>query len=200
MIELSAKTLAFGHSIFMKEVVIPVSETIEEVAKESPCSQDVELSLTSRPTASLSGLDALIGIVIYLAGWATTKFLDEVYDAKLGPTIKNYLRPYIQKSGSNKKYSVTILAKKRDFKASVLICCIGSSLMEIESGEKLIPKALILAENLIDSTSENSVFIYTIENGKINVSPEAYKSLDSALNGLKRMYPAKHPRLIKLKN
>src|SRR5690554_817107 len=181
----------------MKEVAIPVGEVIEEVAKEYPCANDLDLRIDPRPKAFLSGLDALIGVAIFLGGWAGTKFLDEIYEAKLGPTIKKYFRPYIEARGVDKKYSLAILARKRGVGGSVLICCIGSSIEEIESSERHIPVALAIAKELLDSSSENSVYLYVIESGKVNLEPRVYESHQMALEGLKRMYPAKLPKHIK---
>lgn len=90
MIEVSERYLSFGQSCFVREVAIPAGETIEEIAKEYPCVDEAELKIVPQPTASLSGLDALIGVSIFLGGWAGTKFLDEIYDTKLGPAIKGY--------------------------------------------------------------------------------------------------------------
>jgi len=197
VIEVSERYLAFGQNIFVKEVAIPVGEVIEEVAKEYPCADDVDLRIAPRPIAFLSGLDALIGISVFLGGWAGTKFLDEIYDAKLGPKIKKYFQPYIEKRGADKKYSIAILARKRGTGGSVLICCIGSSIEEIESSERHIPATLTIAKELLDSSKENSVYLYVIESGKVNLEPGVFDSHEMALEGLKRMYPAKLPKHIK---
>lgn len=196
VIEVSERYLTVGQSVFVKEVAIPVGEVIEEVAKEYPCIDDVDLKINTHPKAFLSGLDALIGIAVFLGSWAGTKFLDEIYDAKLGPIIKRHFRPYIEKRGSDKKYSLAILARKRGAGGSVLICCIGSSIEEIESSERHIPVALTIAEELLDSSKDNSVYLYVIENGKVNLEPGVFESHEMALEGLKKMYPAKLPKHI----
>lgn len=200
MLEVSERYLAFGQKIFVKEVAIPVAEVIEEIAKEYPCTDDLDLKITPRPTACLTGLDALIGISVFVGGWVGTKFLDEIYDAKLGPVIKGYLRPYIEKRGTDKKYSLAILARKKSARDSVLICCVGSSIEEIESSERHIPAALNIAEELLNSSSGNSVYLYVIENGKVNLEPELFDSYERAMEGLKKMYPAKLPKHIKLRS
>ncbi|WP_155808292.1 hypothetical protein [Bordetella petrii] len=197
MIEVSERYLVFGQKNFVKEVAIPIGEVIEEIAKEYPCADDAAPRLSPRPTACLSGLDALIGVSVFLGGWAGTKFLDEIYDAKLGPKIKEYFWPYIEKHGSDKKYSLAILTEKRETGGSVLICCIGSSIEEIESSERHIPAALTIAKELLDSSIGNSVYLYVIESGKINLKPKVFESHEMALEGLKKMYPAKLPKYIK---
>lgn len=195
--EVSERYLAFGKNTFVKEVAIPVGEVIDEVAKEYPCADDADLKVTPRPAAFLSGLEALIGISVFLGSWAGNKFLDEIYDAKLGPAIKGYLRPYIEKCGSEKKYSLAILARKKGVEGSVLICCVGSSIEKIELSEKHIPAALGIAEEFLDSSKDNSVHLYVIENGRVAPDPQVFESHESALEGLKRMYPAKLPKHIK---
>lgn len=197
MIEVSERYLVFGQNVFVKEVAIPIGEVIEEVAKEYPCTDDAALRISPRHTAFISGLDALIGISVFLGGWVATKFLDEIYDAKLGPKIKEYLWPYIERHGSDKKYSLAILARKRGAGGSVLICCIGSSIEEIESSERHIPAALTIANELLDTSTGNSVYLYVIESGKVNLEPEVFESHELALEGLKKMYPAKPPKYIK---
>jgi len=121
VVEVSERYLAFGQSRFVRAVAIPAGETIEEIAKEYPCVDEVELKIVPQPTAFLSGLDALIGVSIFLGGWAGTKFLDEIYDAKLGPAIKGYFRRYIERSGPNKKYSLAILVRSKVTSGAVLI-------------------------------------------------------------------------------
>ena len=197
MIEVSEKFLTFGKNVFVKEVAIPIGEVIEGIAKEHPCADDVDLRISPRLTAFTSGLDALIGICLFLGGWAATKFLDEIYDIKLRPKIKEYFWPYIEKHGPDKKYSLAILAKKREAVGAVLICCIGSSIEEIESSERQIPAALNMAKELLNSSTENSVYLYVIENGTANLEPKVFENHEMALEGLKKMYPAKLPKHIK---
>lgn len=197
MIEVSERYLAFGQSSFVREVAIPAGETIEQIAKEYPCVDEAELKIVPQPTASLSGLDALIGVSIFLGGWASTKFLDEIYDAKFGPAIKGYFRKYIERRGPNKKYSLAILARSKETSRSVLICCVGSSIEEIELSERHIPLALGIADKLLGSSRNKTVYLYVIEGGKISLEPKAFDSLEAALEGLKRMYPAKLPKNIK---
>jgi hypothetical protein len=195
--EVSERYLAFGQNVFVREVAIPVGEVIEKIAEKYPCNDDVDLNISPRPTAFLSGLDALIGISFFLGGWAGTKFLDEIYDTKLGPVIKACLRSYIKKRGPDKKYSFSILARKKGADRSVLICCVGSSVEEIEASERHIPAVLDVAEGLLNSANGSSVYLYVIDNGRINLEPEVYQSYDGALEGLKRKYPAQLPKHIK---
>jgi len=196
MIEVSEKYFAFGKNTFMREVVIPVGEVIEDIAREHPCTDEIDLKITPRPTAFFSGLEALIGISIYLAGWAGNKFLDEIYDAKLGPAIKSLLKTYIEKAGSDKKYSLAILARNKGSMGSALICCVGSSINEIESSEKHIPAIVTIAENFLKSSNDSSIYLFVIDSGKVNLEPEVYETHEKALEGLKRMYPAKMPARI----
>ena len=193
MIEVSEKYFAFGKSAFMREVAIPAGEVIEEIAREHPCASEVDSKITPRPTAFLSGLEALIGISIFIAGWAGNKFLDEVYAAKLGPAIKNHLKTYIEKAGPDKKYSIAILARSKSSKGAALICCVGSSIDEIASSEKHIPAVIVIAENFLKSSNHNSIYLFVIDSGKVNLEPEIYDTHEKALEGLKRMYPAKMP-------
>lgn len=180
----------------MTEVAIPSGQVIEEVARKYPCTNEIQIKITPRPTAFLSGLDALIGISIFLAGWAGNKFLDEIYDAKLGPEIKKHLKPYIEKRGPNKKYSLAILARNKESKSSALICCIGTSIDEIESSERHIPAVIEIAKKYLTHSSDSSVYLFVIDNGKVNLEPEVYESHEKSLEGLKRMYPAKIPTRI----
>lgn len=193
MYEVSERYLAFGQNSFIKEVVIPAGEKIEKLAKEYPCTDEIQVKVQSRPTAFLSGLEALIGVSVFLGTWAGTKFLDEIYDAKIGPAIKEYLGQYIEKSGKNKKYSLSIAAHKRGVDSSVLICCVGSSIEEIEASEVHIPAVLRVAEGFIDSDRRGAIYLFLVDSGRCNLEPSVYDSYEAALDGLKRMYPAKLP-------
>ena len=200
MIEVSEKSLSFGKSIFIRDVAIPVGQVIEEIAKEYPCSDDQDINLPLRPTAFLTGLEAIIAVGIFVGGWAGNKFLDEIYEAKLGPVIKGKLSQYIASQASSKMYSLSILARKTGVRGSVLICCVGSTVKEIETSEKHIPAAIELAETLLINESIDYAYLYVIENGKIGLEPKKCSDLKSAIEELKKMYPAKMPKHIKSKS
>src|SRR5690606_33181468 len=146
MIEVSENFIAYGQSRFIKEVAIPVGKEIEAISREFPCSEDQRIELHGKPTAFASGLDALIGITVFFGGWATKKFLDEIYEAKFGPIVKEKLKAYINLDNESKKYSLAISLNKKNKSNSVLVCCVGSNLSEIEESEKHISAIIEIAE------------------------------------------------------
>lgn len=195
--EISERFIAAGRNSFVREVAIPVGEDIEKISKRFSCQDEIPIEIEPKPEAFLSGLEALIGIVVFFGGWAGTKFLDEVYDAKFSPAVKERLAKYIQKSGTHKKYSLAISINKKNSGTSVLICSVGSTIEEIETSEAHIPSVLKIAEACLDSGVEDTVHMFVIDNGNCNLKPLTYNSYEDALIGLKHMFPAKMPTYLK---
>jgi hypothetical protein len=197
MIEVSENFIAYGQSKFIKEVAIPVGEEIEAISREFPCSEKQRIEFHGKPTAFASSLEALIGITVFFGGWAAKKFLDEIYDAKFGPVVKDKLRAYINSDNESKKYSLSISLNKKNKLNSVFICCVGSNLSEIEESEKHIPAIIDISERYIDSTNEGKVYMFIIDNGVCELTPAVFDNYDHAINGLKKHYPIKSMRYVR---
>ncbi|MCV6620421.1 MAG: hypothetical protein OIF51_01555 [Cellvibrionaceae bacterium] len=197
MVEVSENLIACGKSAFIRQVVVPVGEQVEKIANEHPCTQDLEIKLQGRPQACGTGLEALIGICVFLGGWGVKKFLDEIYELKYAPIVREKLAKYMEAAGEDKKYSLSISVRKKNKSSSVLICCVGSDIEEIQASEVHIPTVLDLSDKYIDSSEENQVFLFVIDNGSCNLSPAVYGSYDEAIAGLKGLYPLVPPKYIR---
>lgn len=191
--EVSESFITVGRNSFIKEVAIPVGEDIEKISKNFPCQDEILIEIEPKPAAFLSSLEALIGIVVFFGGWVGTKFLDEVYNAKFSPAVKDRLAKYIQKSGTHKKYSLAISINNKSSGTSVLICSVGSTIEEIEASEAHIPAVLKIAETCLGLGAEGTVHMFVIDNGNCNLKPLTYNSYGDALTGLKHMFPVKMP-------
>ena len=200
MIEISERVLSYGNSTFIRDVAIPVSDEVVEISKKYPCKDNQKIEVRGKPTAFASGLEAILGMVVFLGAWATKKFLDEIYDATFGPIAKKKLKAYIEKStDSSKKYALSISLNKKNKRNSILICCVGSNILEIEASESHIPNIMKISESYIDSSNDGSVFLFVVDNGVCNLNPSIHESLDDAINGLKKHYPIKPPQYIRTK-
>lgn len=200
MIEISDRVLSYGKSTFIREVAIPVSTEVEGISKEYPCNDNQKLEVHGRPTAFASGLEAILGVVVFFGAWATKKFLDEIYDATFGPIAKEKLKAYIEKSSDHsKKYALSISLNKKNKQNSILICCVGSNVQEIEASEIHIPNVMKISESYIDSSNDGSVFLFVIDNGVCNLNPSIHRNFADAINRLKKHYPIKPPQYIRTK-
>jgi len=197
MIEISEKVLSYGQSHFIKEVVIPVSSEIENIANKYPCAEDYKIEVNYKPTACASEFSALIGIVAFLGTWASTKLLDEIYSVTFSPSVKEKLGKLINSNTQQKKYALSISLNKKGKTNSVLICCVGTTIQEIENSEKRIQDVLDISENYINQSNDGSVFLFVIDNGVTDLKPSIHNSYNHAIDGLKSLYPIRPPSYLK---
>lgn len=197
MIEISERLLSYGQPHFIKEVAIPACSEDKKIAEKYPSTEENKIEIQCRPTAYSSELSALIGIVAFVGGWASTKLLDEIYSATFAPFVKEKLGKLIEGSHKPKKYALSISLNKKGRMNSILICCIGTTIQEIEKSEKRIPDVLEISENYINSNNDGSVFLFVIDNGNSDLKPSIHNNYNGAIDGLKMLYPIKPPMHIK---
>lgn len=200
--EVSERYISFGKSLFYKEVAIPTGEEIVQLSRKYPCSEEADdVDIKFRPTAFLTGLEALIGVVVFLGTWSVKKVLDDVYEEAFRPAIREKIRKYIGSNEAEKKYSLSVALNKRNSPTSVLICCTGASLEEIENSELYLGKIVALIEgHFLEKQTERRVLLFNIDNGKFDLEPKTFRTHTEALEGLKGLYRAKPLKYIKNEN
>ena len=119
--EVSERFISFGESDFLIEVVVPTINDIENVTSKYPCVHEPDIVLDSRPVACLSGLEAFMGIVVFLGSWTIKKFLDDVYEETFRSAVREKIRTYISQKDSGKKYSLGISLNTKKNGLSVLV-------------------------------------------------------------------------------
>lgn len=194
-LEFSDKVLAFGSENFVKNVVLPVSSELKILAKEYPITDVDDIEIDSQFTACSSEVSAFIAIMAIVGPWAANKFLDGIYNV-VSKKIKSKLDTFIKSSKLTKKYSLSLIINSKSTSNSVVICCLGTNIIEIENSELLIPEVLKLSENHLNSTKSKKVHMYIIDNGKCNLKPYVHDSFIEAINELKNLYPMKLTKTI----
>ena len=102
----------------------------------------------------------------------------------------------MQLGPAGKKYSLAISAQKKGKECSVLVCCVGETIEEIEASERHISKVLDLAEKEADHDA-SAVYLYVIDNGYCDLTPKIHANYNDALSCLNHMYPAKLPTYVR---
>ena len=196
--EVSERFISFGDSNFLSEVVVPTINNIDSVTSKYPCAHEPDIVLDTRPVACLSGLEAFMGIVVFLGGWTVKKFLDDVYEETFRSVVREKIRTYISQRDNGKKYSLGISLNTKKNGLSVLVCCTGRNIDEIANSETHLERIVGLAQSYFDSEEYSSgVLLFNIDNGTCNLEPEYYPDYIRALNGLKEHYPVRPPLYIK---
>ncbi len=176
---------------------MPIGEQIAQLSRKYPCSEEADIDIKFHPTAFLTGLEAFVGVVVFLGTWGVKKVLDDVYEEIFRPTIKVKLKKLIGSNKTGKKYSLSVSLNKRECSTSVLICCTGENLEEIENSESHLEKIVdIIDSHFLEKQTERRVLLFNIDNGKFEIEPKIYKTYNEALEGLKGLYPAKPPKYI----
>lgn len=201
-VRISERMLAVGDSLFVRQVVLSISEKIVELAAiypEPPDDSKVFSPVESNPRAFLSELGGLVGVFMFVAGWAATKALDEFFDAKVRPILRVALSEAFGSEGerTSKKYGLSIAVHNRETRVTILIAAIGNSSPELEASEALVRPILAMAMINAEQATATGVHLYLIDNGSCNAAPIIYENIPTALEGLNRMLPARPPRMVR---
>ena len=159
LFEVSEKLLSMGGSRFFKEVAIPITSEIRLIAEEHPTSQD-QASFSGKPQAVSADLAGLIGVITFVSSWAVIKLLDEVYEIKIRPIIKDKIAKYIATNDSAKDYAISIAITNKSTLNTVFIVSIGKNSKEIDSNYQVEKNALDMAIQQQENTKlRNKTFV-----------------------------------------
>jgi hypothetical protein len=196
VLEISDKIQFSGNSKFIREFAIPFLDEIKPIAKEYPVqgSNPFESNEEPKLQAHLSEIAGIIGIMAFVASWTATKLLDEVYDIKISPLVKDKLRKYLGKSNTEPKYALTITTLNREMNVSLVIACIGSTVEEIQKSEKHIKSIFNYVQSNGFNANAGDVLLVVLDGDNLNLNIQTYSSYGEAIEILKSMYPAKLPK------
>lgn len=93
----SYRHLMLGKSSLLRAVTFPLAEQLEVDlpgrTERTPLDDNPTgpMSLKERPTNTLSAIELLTGVLVFLGGWGAKRFLDDIYDLKIRPRFRALL-------------------------------------------------------------------------------------------------------------
>lgn len=196
-VKVSENLISYGQSSFAQQVILPVYESVKSVSEKYPYEDEPNIEVPYRPTAFASSFEALIAAVVFVGGVAVTNVLNDIYAEIFQPSVKRKLQQYINNKNNSHKYSLALSVNIEGSNNSVLICCTGATIEEIENSEKHIDRILSLSTQYFNEKNDGQVLLFNIDNGKFEMAPEIFDSYLNAIDGLKHMYPIKPPTYVK---
>jgi hypothetical protein len=199
-VSVSENILAFGSSHFYREVVVPLADHIEALARQYPVvsgDEDWRFYVRSSPQASGIEVAGFVGVISFVGIWAAEKALEELYNQKLGPLLRSKIGVCFKSDKSQKRYGVSLVINKSPVRTSIVIVCVDRSLSEIERSERQMGSVISMAlREGSNSKSSGEVHLYIIEGGDANQHPWVYPDISGALQHLRGMSPVKPPRFV----
>lgn len=180
---------ASGNSEFFQAAPIPLAGCFDAafVDDDSPVFRKELpefLSVDSRPKGDGGVvLAGIVGVFAFFSTWLLKKVLDDFYEIKLRPSIRNALGAADEKlEGVNatKPKMLMVGISYSDRQILILIGIVGDSFEEILAAEHMIPavhaNAVLWAEN---NPSEFPIHLYIVDHGTSNVEPMLCHDLTS---------------------
>lgn len=196
MIQISENIFCAGNSHVIRGVAIPLAEGIKSIADEYPVTEEYDFELESCPKAhEISEIAWIVGVITFVASWAATTVLNEVYSAKLSPLLKERFGDYFSRKKDERKYALTITTINQETKGCLVIACIGENLEEIELAEKHVESALNYVRSANLQSNPKEVMLLVLENGRLDLDIQFFHNYEQAVMRLKGMYPVKLPSL-----
>lgn len=172
--------LASGNAQFLRALPVPLASEMELIAKDSglsygPVPEDDVFVLDTRPKAIGAETAAAVGILLFVGSWLASKILDEIYDIKLKPIIRNLIHKAdeIVIFGSKKRaLSFVIGIYHQDKQKLVLVALKGVEKESFINKFEMIKHVHVVArQNLEQHKYEAPLHLYVIEDGGVNVEP-----------------------------
>lgn len=199
-VQISERLVSMGDSVFLRECVIPIALELERPNCEDPdwveeCLSD--LDGMSRPQADAGSLTAVVTFLAYLGTWAAYKTLDELYDSKIRPLVREKFIAFSEKHKLIGKYALSIAIFTEETRTAAIIAAIGRTAEEVENSEALLPAAIASAAAFVSAQAQPSkVYLYTVEAGTISPSPLPFDSLAEAIGALRGRQPIRLPNYV----
>jgi len=180
---------ASGDSEFFRAASILLAECLKTafVDDDSPVlttELPKFLSVDSRPKADGGVvLAGIVGVFAFLTTWFAKKLLDDVYEIKLRPSIREALGAAdVKLDGANaaKPKMLMVGISYSDRQIFILIGVVGDTFEEILASERIIPMVHANAVQWAEKNPSNlPVHLYIVDRGTTNIEPMLYKDLAS---------------------
>jgi len=181
--------VSVGNSRFFRALAIPFASDMELLAKGTelsyePVPDDEVFAVDTRQKAIGTETAVAVGIVLFVGSWFAKKILDEIYDIKLKPIIRNVIQKAdeIVISGARKRgLSFVVGIHHQDKQTLVLVVLKTKEKNELLGNLETIRNVHAAArQNVEQSKYDAPLHLYVIEDGKVNVEPIQLRSMQEA--------------------
>lgn len=182
--------VAGGNSDFVRSFSIPLAEELESIeGLEYQALPDIEVFVhDTRHRAFDIPIEGLFGVLLFLPGWLTLKALNELYDIKIRPAVRQIIRKAdeVEVFSSNKKHKAFVFSVfHEESNVIVILAAKEKSLRQLETSSAKLPTLLPSAlETIRSNGSSDEVHLYVLSDGKVNVEPYIHPNLESASDQL----------------
>lgn len=174
-----------GQSQSMRAAIDAIDSELDPVLvntdwqeSSEPIKSNKALHLDTRPTAGI-GSGLIVGLCLFVGGWAGNKLLDEIYE-KLREPLLRLLSKIFQKAKlpSNTRLEYQHVVTFNDIGVTVLIRLLLTQENEIRESLGQLVHVHELASDWIEKNGKGApIHCYVVANGKCNVEPQFYNSL-----------------------
>lgn len=185
--EISFTTITKGNSQFIRDVGVPLAESVEEcfsangVGRMETWPDEEVLWFDRRPRGEATLIAGLFGVLCFLASWAFSKLLDELYEAKIQPVIRAKLKS-LDKPAEKSRKAFLIGVWLEDARVLVAVLVPGKTTEDIASSLDEVPEILRRGiEYAASLGSTGEIHLYRVEGRVVQDHPRIYKNLMVAL-------------------
>jgi hypothetical protein len=192
---ISFQVVCGGDSEILRALGIPLCEALEADVDGIEMRRDdvpAILNVSQRPTASVSGVAAILGVLAFLGSWAAKKTLDEIYTSRIRPKIDEVLRSAAAQALSRKrgKWLFQLGVWYEEERVFILLTLAGDNVNEVITQEVLLPHIHSHAVNWVrENGGDPPVHLYIVENGRANLAPITFNDAADAQRYLERLWP-----------
>jgi hypothetical protein len=187
--EIGYSVLSSGNARFLRALPIPLASNMEMIAEDAglkyaPFPEDEVFAFDARPKAIGTETAAAVGILFFVGSWLVSKILDEIYDIKLKPIIRNLIQKAdeIVIFGSKKRaLSFVIGIYHQDKQKLVLVVLKSTDKEDFLSKIEMISNVHAAArQNVEQPKYEAPLHLYVIEDGEVNSEPIQLNNMQQA--------------------
>ncbi|MEW8053271.1 MAG: hypothetical protein AB2809_23190 [Candidatus Thiodiazotropha sp.] len=178
-----------GQNPFMRAAIDAIGSELDPVLANTdwqessePMKSNKALHLDTRPTMDAGMVSGLvIGLCLFVGGWAGNKLLDEIYQEKLREPLLRLLREAFKnaKLPSNKRLEYQHVVTFNDIGVTILIRLLLDHEDEISESLEQMTHVHKLASEWIEKNGKGApIHCYVVADSKCNVEPQFYNSLE----------------------
>ncbi|MFH1817588.1 MAG: hypothetical protein ABIK08_15500 [Pseudomonadota bacterium] len=179
-----------GDSFSLRNAVIPFVEALEQELDSASAEAGIEhfsagsvLETKRGPTADGGFLTTIaVGVIAFVGGWAGNKFLDEIYEAKLKPIIKDRLGKLdlgLAQSAKPSPKHLQVGIWYEDRKVLVLVVIEAEEYQQMIDSVDLVTNAHNSAVSWIEVNGVIApVHVHLVKDGNMNVEPMTFDSIE----------------------
>lgn len=172
--------LSSGNARFLRALPIPLASDMELIAKDAglrymPVPDDDIFAIDARPKAIGVETAATVGILLFVGSWLASRILDEIYDIKLKPIIRNLIQKAdeIVIFGSKKRALSFVIGIYHEDKQKLVLVALKSAEKEgfLSKLEMIKNVHAVARQNVKQRKYDAPLHLYVIEDGAVNVEP-----------------------------